>query len=76
MAEQFANERKNIRFESGQLMIFGVLFLLPMPAKTAEKARHHRKEGPISTTVDKSGDFPKTKFILTPKTNDNSQIIF
>ena len=26
MAEPFANERKNIRFESGQMMIFGVLF--------------------------------------------------
>ena len=28
MAEPFANERRNIRFQSGQMMIFGVLFLL------------------------------------------------
>ena len=60
MAERFANERKNIRLESGQIRSLGVLFLLfggvqPMPAKTAIEADNHSKEGPINTTVGKSG---------------------
>ena len=29
--------------------------LRPLPAKTAEKAKNHRREGPINTTVRKSG---------------------
>ena len=60
MAEQFTNERINIRFKFGRIQSLGVLFLLfggvwPMPAKTAMKAENHRKEGPINTTVGKSG---------------------
>ena len=53
MAEQFANERKNIRFESGQIQSLGILFLLfggvrPTPVKTAMKAENHgKKEEPI-----------------------------
>ena len=45
MAEQFANERKNIRFKSGQMMIFGVLFgecgprLPKLPRKQKTKAK-------------------------------------
>ena len=60
MAEPFANERKNIRFESGRIRSLGVLFLLfgrvrPMPAKTALKVENHSKEGHINTTVGKTG---------------------
>ena len=29
--------------------------LRPTPAKTAEKAENHSKEGPINTTIGKSG---------------------
>jgi len=29
----------------------------PTPAKTAEKAKNHTKEGPIDSTVDKPGVF-------------------
>ena len=59
MAERFTIERKNIRFESGQIQSLGVLLLLfrgvwPMPAKTAMKADNHNKEGPINTTVSES----------------------
>ena len=62
MAERFANERKNIRFESGQLTSLGVLFLSfmgvqPTPAKTTKKAEKHSKGGPINTTVGKSGGY-------------------
>ena len=60
MVEPFANERKNIMFESGRLTIFRVLFVSfgvvqPTPSKTANKAENHSKEGPINTTVGKSG---------------------
>ena len=56
MGEPFANERKNIRFESGQLTIFGVLSLslTKGTAKAAEKAENHSKEGPINTSIGKS----------------------
>jgi hypothetical protein len=62
MTEQFANERKTIKLESGQIQSLGVLFLSfrgvqPKPAKTAMKAENHSKEGPINTTVGKSRDF-------------------
>ena len=30
----------------------------PTPAKTAEKAENHMKEGPINATIDKSGIEP------------------
>ena len=60
MDERFANESKSIRFKSGQIPSFGVLFLLfrgvrAMPAKTAMKAENHSREGPINTTIGKSG---------------------
>ena len=56
MAERFANESKNIVFESGSIPSLGVFFLLfggvlLMAAKTATKAENHSKEGPINTTV-------------------------
>ena len=59
MAERFANERKNIKFESARIQSLGVLFLLsggmqPTPAKIAMKAENHSKEGPINTILGKS----------------------
>jgi len=41
-------KEKNIRFESGRQRVW------PMPAKTAEKAEKHIKEGPINTSIGKS----------------------
>ena len=59
MSEPFANERKNIKFESGQLTMFGVLSLSftkvwPTLAKSAKTAENHNKEGPINTYIGKS----------------------
>ena len=60
MAEQFVNERKNIRPKSRQIRSLGILFLLfrgvqPTPARTDMKAENNSKESPINTTVGKSG---------------------
>ena len=62
MAEQFANESKNIMLKSRQIPSLGVLFPLfggvwPTPAKTAMKTENHSKGGPINTTLGKFGDF-------------------
>ena len=40
----------------------------PMPTKTAKKAENHSKEGPINTTVGKSGiDIQVTKVTQNPQ---------
>ena len=56
MAELFANERKNIRFESRQIGLFLLSWgLRPTFAKTAFKAENNGEEVPMNTTVSKSG---------------------
>ena len=55
MAERFANERKNIKFESKRIRSFEVLFFRVVTlAKNAMKKKHSN-EGPLNTTVGKSG---------------------
>ena len=56
MAETFADESKNIRFEPGQLVInLGYFLGSAVNASQNWKAENHSKEGPINTTVGKSG---------------------
>ena len=53
ITEQFPNKRKNIKPGSWFKAIFESV--QPGPAKTAEKAENHCKEGPLNATVGKSG---------------------
>ena len=62
MAEQFLNKRKDIKPGSWFEAIFA-----GMQPKTAKKARNHSKEGPINTSVGKSG-FETISFVLSPQT--------